>query len=185
MLTTQFLIHAFSILDYRYSCVNLIPSFPLISWFLFIFSVNACTCKPEPHHFDPIHVCLLVHATWFHLTYSLGCFLTTLDLHVQILKRSESVVESFWEPWDFFDEHRISRISFLTRLLDWLARFSLFSLWVFSIFLCCKSCFCASWWSNILRILYHALWKLCTCAIILKCKLPLCFRTLIPACTDA
>ena len=34
----------------------------------------------------PIHVCLLVHATWIYLMYSLGSFMTTLNLHVQILK---------------------------------------------------------------------------------------------------
>jgi len=30
--------------------------------------------------------CLLVHTTWPHFMYSLGNFLTTLDLHVQILQ---------------------------------------------------------------------------------------------------
>ena len=31
-----------------------------------------------------IHVCFPVHTTWLHFTYSLGYFLTTLDLHAQI-----------------------------------------------------------------------------------------------------
>jgi len=44
---------------------------------------------------DHVHVCLLVQATWLHFTYSLNYFLTTVNLHVQILKHSGSVVESF------------------------------------------------------------------------------------------
>ena len=57
-------------------CVAVLNS--LISYLL------ACTCMSEPHHYDPVHICLLVHATWLNFTYSLGCFLTTMDLHVQI-----------------------------------------------------------------------------------------------------
>jgi len=36
----------------------------------------------EPSHYDPDHVWLSVHGTWLHFTYSSGCFLPTLDLHV-------------------------------------------------------------------------------------------------------
>jgi len=49
----------------------------------------------ETCHNDPVHVWLLAHATWLHFMYSLGCFLTTLDQHVQISKRG-----TWWAlPW--------------------------------------------------------------------------------------
>jgi len=62
-----------------------------IYWFTWCFRL--CFCVPMlttqfstyAFQFDlSIHMCLLVHATWPHFTYSLGSFLTTLDLHVQI-----------------------------------------------------------------------------------------------------
>jgi len=65
---------------------------------------------------DHVHVCLPVHATWPYLTYSLGYFLTILDLHVHILKCNGSVVNPSVKTLDFFEEHRISRDSFLTCL---------------------------------------------------------------------
>ena len=68
MLTAQFSIYAFSIRLYRYTCVNLIPGFPLISWFLFMFLVSACTCMLESHLIMYIFVCLYM---------SLGTRLTT------------------------------------------------------------------------------------------------------------
>jgi len=42
---------------------------------------------------DYVHVCLPMHATWLHFTYSLGTFLTPLDFHVQILD-----LRLFWAP---------------------------------------------------------------------------------------
>ena len=63
------------LLIYMYLISDLLP----ILWFSFILLVIVDTCMPESHHFDPIHVWLPAH-----LTYSLGCFVTTLDLHVQI-----------------------------------------------------------------------------------------------------
>ena len=149
ILTTQFLIHAFSIWDYQYSCVNLIPSSPLISWFLFMFLVIACTCVPEPHHFNPVHVWLPVHANWLHLTYSLGYFLTTLNFHVQIWESGP-----WWTCWSWSQYATEAWISgclsgapFLSAPLNRLARFSSCYSWVFSVFLYCISCFCASLWS--------------------------------------
>ena len=41
-----------------------------------------------------IHACLPVHATWHYLTYSLGWFLTTLDLYVQISELGPSGLPS-------------------------------------------------------------------------------------------
>jgi len=40
---------------------------------------------------DHVHVWLPKHANWLYLTYSLGCFLTTLNPHIQILES-----ESWW-----------------------------------------------------------------------------------------
>ena len=59
----------FSIRVYRYTCVNLIPGFPLISWFLFMFLVIACTCMSESHH--------LIMYTFACLYTPLGTRLTT------------------------------------------------------------------------------------------------------------
>jgi len=43
-----------------------------------------------------VHVCLLVHTTWFHFTYSLDCFLKTLNLHVQILELAPRQTPLLW-----------------------------------------------------------------------------------------
>ena len=50
-----------------------------------LLCIIACTC---PLVDTMLHICMIfVHATWFHFVYSPSCFLTTLNLHVQILKR--------------------------------------------------------------------------------------------------
>ena len=43
--------------------------------------INYACVTEHTTHFS-VHVCLPVHATWLHFIYSLGCFLTTLELHV-------------------------------------------------------------------------------------------------------
>ena len=51
-----------------------------------LLDVFTCLCVCSRHDLDTsfsesvssIHVCLIVHATWLHFTYSLGCFLLTL-----------------------------------------------------------------------------------------------------------
>jgi len=52
----------------------------------------------------------------------------------------------------------LSGPSFFQPSYDRLARFSSCYSWVLSCISYCTSCFCASWWSYILEILYHALW---------------------------
>ena len=46
----RFSMHAFSIRVYFYTYACLILDFLLISWFSFMFLVNACTWMPESHH---------------------------------------------------------------------------------------------------------------------------------------
>ena len=75
---------------------------------------------------DHIHVWLSEYADWFYLTYSLGCFLTTPDLHVQILE------PGLWWPFYSWSEYAmeawisccLSGPYFLPALFDRLARFS-------------------------------------------------------------
>jgi len=141
MLMTQYLIHAFSNRDYSYSCVNLIPSSPLISWFLFMFLVIACTVCLNHITWSCTHVTSCAR-TWFHLTYSLGCFLKTLDLHVQIQEPRS------WWPYCSWSECVIeARISdCLSRAPSFLALLigsrdsHLAAREYFSVFLYCKSC---------------------------------------------
>jgi len=83
MLMTRFSIHAFSIRVYHYICVNLIPSFPLISWFLLMFLVNACTCMSESHHLT-IYTCAYLYTPHGLIFVLVGLLLTILNLHVQI-----------------------------------------------------------------------------------------------------
>ena len=75
----------FSIQIYRYTCINLILDVLSFLWFSFMLLVIACTCMPEPHHIIWSCTCVTAWAcNWLSLTYSLGYFLTTLNLHVQI-----------------------------------------------------------------------------------------------------
>ena len=116
----------------------------------------------------PVHVCLN-HITWsctrvtawachLALSYVLtGYFLTTLNPHIQILE------SELWWPCCSWSECAAEAwisgcFSFFQPPLDRLARFSSYYLWVLSYLLYCTSFFYASWWSNILGILYHTLW---------------------------
>ena len=181
------MIHAFSIRDYHYSCVNLISSSPLILWFLFMILVNAHTCKPEPHHFELVHVWLPAHANWLHLTYSLGYFLTTLDLHMQIQEPgpwwpccswSECVVEAWISDC-------LSEVPFLPT--SWSAHEILILLLV-SIF---QSFYIVYHTFALLGDLIFLGYYIMPCdncvlvLLLLECILPLYFRTLILVCTDA
>jgi len=76
----------------------------------------------------------------------------------------------------------LSGPSFFQPPHDRLTRFSSYYSWVLSRISYCTSCFCASLWSYILEILYH---NCVLVLLLLECILPLCFRTLILACTDA
>jgi len=160
LLTTQFLIHVFSTRDYHFSCVNLIPSSPLISWFHFMFLIIDCTCMPELHHLI-MYIC------------------DYLSTPTGFILRTRWVI--FWQPWTFMARSRSLNRGDLVVAGQSAQRkrelavvcleplfFHLFltGSWdsyhttreYFSVFLYCISCFCRSWWSNILGILYHALW---------------------------
>jgi len=87
--------HAFFTRIYRYTCASLIPDFPLISWFSFMFLVNAYTCLPESYH--------LILYTWTWLCTPLGIHLTThwgvltpLDLHVRFQSLKLVDFSSYW-----------------------------------------------------------------------------------------
>ena len=109
---------------------------------------------------DHTHVWLPEHANWLYHMYLPGCFLTTLDPHVQILESEP------WRPYCSWSEciaeawisGCLSGPSFFQPPLDRLARFSSNYSWVLSRISYCTFCFCASWWSYILDKLYHALW---------------------------
>ena len=107
---------------------------------------------------DHVHVCLLCTPSGFIFLYSLG-LLTTLDSHVQILESGPRRPCCTWSEWRSGSvvSYCLFGPSSFPPLLDWLARFSSCHSWVFSISYC-ASCFCASYWSYILQILYHALW---------------------------
>jgi len=134
---------------------------------------------------DHIHVLLSEHANWLYFTYSLGYFLTTLDLHVQILE------SELWWPYCSWSECTTeASISgcllgapFLLAPFDQLARFSsfysyksfyivyhTFALLGDIIFLEYCNIFC----DNCVFVL-----------LLLECILSLCFRTLILTYTDA
>ena len=99
---------------------------------------------------DHVHV-WLPEANWFYLTYSLGYFLTTLNLHVQILE------SGLWWSYCSWSECAVearisgslSGASFLPAPFDPLARFSSCYSWVFFSLFILYFMFCASWWSNI------------------------------------
>ena len=77
LLTTQFSnsdlsIHVY-LLDFRFNTDSLISIYVTVH----CLYLHACTTS-----LDHLHMCFPVHATWLHLTYALGYFLTTLDLHI-------------------------------------------------------------------------------------------------------
>jgi len=73
---------------------------------------------------DHVHVWLPVHVIWLHLTYSLGSFLTPLDLHVQILDLGSCWdprcwsewrswrVDQWWTIWSLFSQAPCSALEF-------------------------------------------------------------------------
>ena len=130
-----------------------------ILWFSFMLLVIACTCLPEPHHL---------------IMYMYDCPSTPIGF----ILRTRWVI--FWQPSTFMSRSRSlnrsdlhswsecaveAQISgclciapFLPAPLISSRDAHLATREYFSVFLYCISCFCASWWSNILGILYHDLW---------------------------
>jgi len=110
--------------------------------------------------FHYVHEWLPEHANWLYLTYSMGCFLTTLDPHIQIQEPGPwwpcySWSECAAEAWI---SCYLSGPSFLLAPLIGSRDSHLATRECFPVFLYCISCLFAFWWSNILRILYLALW---------------------------
>ena len=151
MLSDSDLLIYMYLLDFRFIIVPLI--------FIYVTS-NCLYLYAWITSLDHVHVWLPEHANWLYLMYSLGCFLTALDPHVQILKSGP------WWPYCSWSEYAaeawISSClpipSFFQPPLDRLARFSSCYSWVLSCLLYYTSYFCASWWFYILEILYLALW---------------------------
>jgi len=139
------------LLDFRFTIDSLI----------FIYVTDQCQyLHARNTSLDHVHVWLPEHANWLHLTYLLGYFLTTLDLYVQIQKSGQRWPYCSWsecatEAWI---SGCLSGAPFLPAPLIGSRDSHFVAREYFSIFLYCISCFCASWWSNILRIMYHAPW---------------------------
>ena len=142
----------------------LLPNFILTLCLLIMFTVYCLPAWLEHTTHFPVHVWLLVHATWLYFTYPFGCFLTTLkpacsdsgawnvmDPSRGTSLRSESVVDQRW----------ISSFSSSSLLIgcrdSFLLLVSIYQLFVPCKSLC-KSYVCTSWWCNIHVILDHPLW---------------------------
>jgi len=123
----------FLIQTYRYTCIY--------SFWIYCRSFNflyvTCHCLylyAWTTSLDHVHVWLPEHASWLYHIYSLGCFLTTLDPHVQILESGS------WRPCCSWSEcvakvwinGCLSEPSFFQPPLDRLVRFSSFYSWVLS-----------------------------------------------------
>ena len=136
---------------------------------------------------DHVHLWLPEHANWIYLTYSLCCFLTTQDLHVQILECK------LWWPCCSFSECAVkawisgclSRAPFLPASLIGSRDFHLATREYFPVFLYCISCFALL---GDLIFLKYCIMLCDNCVLVLlllKYILLLCFRTRILACTNA
>ena len=130
---------------------------------------------------DHVHVWLPEHANWLYLTYSLGYFLTTLDLHVQILE------PKLWWPFYSWSEcaveawinYCLSGPSFFPAPLIGSRDSHLCTREYFSVFLYCIHAFTLL---DDLIFLEYCIMLRDNCVlvlILLECILPPCFRTLI------
>jgi len=131
----------FPILIYHFRCTW----FWIYYWYLIsIYVIGQCLYLHAWNtSLDHVHVWLPMHANWLHLTYSLGYFLTTLDLHVQIQEPGPWWAYCSWsectvEAWI---SGCLSEASFLLAPFDWLAKFSSCYSWVFFNLFNCISCF--------------------------------------------
>jgi len=108
------------------------------------------TSMTGPWHFDPIHMWLSVHATWFHFTYPLGCFLTTLYLHVQI--REIGPRQILFEDLAFLVKQadQLQFIPDMSPLTNFRDPFFVTREHSFVLFTPCNLLFCAFWWCNIM-----------------------------------
>jgi len=97
-----------------------------------------------------VYTCHYLYLPLGFFLHSLGCFLTTLNLHVQILK-----VGLRWTLQ--LRSRPSSRSKRISRRLALLARFSL-SAREFLSFVPCIAYFYTSWWCNTYVILCHSMW---------------------------
>jgi len=136
---------------------------------------------------DHVHVWLPEHANWLHLTYSLGCFLTTLDLHVQIQELG------LWWSFCSWSECAVKvRISdclsgapFLSAFLIGSRDSHLATHEYFQSFYIANHAFAPL---GDLIFLEDCIMLSDNCVLVLlllECILPMCFRTLISVCTDS